>query len=79
MDSVTRFFASGFFNESVSRQPQSIPLGPFGIFSKIRGDFRSSRLTTGVVDVGDKWKKSSVRKILIILLGHLWIVELTFI
>jgi hypothetical protein len=36
-------------------------------------------LTTGVVDTGGKWKKSSIRKILIILLGHLWKVELTFI
>ncbi len=32
-----------------------------------------------VVDTGGKWKKSSIRKILIILLGHLWIVELTYI
>ncbi len=36
-------FASGFFHESVSPQPQSIPLGPFRIFSKIRGDIRKSR------------------------------------
>jgi hypothetical protein len=27
-DRVTKFFASGFFYESVSPQPQSIPLGP---------------------------------------------------
>ena len=74
-----RFFASGFFHQSVSPQPQSIPLGPFRIFSKIRGDIRSSRLTTGVVDTGGKWEKSLIRKILIILLGHLWIVELTHI
>jgi hypothetical protein len=39
-DSVTRFFASGFFHESVSPQPQSIPLGPFEFFLKIRGDIR---------------------------------------
>ncbi len=31
------------------------------------------------VDTGGKWKKSSIRKILIILLGHLWIVEITYI
>jgi hypothetical protein len=31
-------FASGFFHESVSPQPQSIPLGQFQIFSKIHGD-----------------------------------------
>ncbi len=30
--SVTRFFASGFFHESVSPQPQSIPLRPFRVF-----------------------------------------------
>ncbi len=78
-DSVTRFFASGFFHQSVSPQPQSIPFGPFQIFSKIRGDIRRSRLTTGVVDTGGKWKKSSIKKILIILLGHLWIVEVTHI
>ncbi len=40
-DSVTRFFASGSFHESVSPQPQSIPSRPFRIFSKIRGDIRS--------------------------------------
>jgi hypothetical protein len=40
-----------FFHESVSHKPLSIPLGPFRIFSKIRGDIRSSRCTTGVVDV----------------------------
>jgi hypothetical protein len=37
-DSVARFFASGFFHESVSPQPQSIQLGPFEFFSKIPGD-----------------------------------------
>jgi hypothetical protein len=53
-DSVMRFFASGFFHQSVFPKPQSIPLGPFQIFSKIRGDIRSSRLTTGVADTGGK-------------------------
>ena len=55
MDSVTRFFASDFFHESVSPQPQSIPLGPFRIFSKIRGDIRKSRCTTGINDTGGKF------------------------
>jgi hypothetical protein len=32
------------FHESVSPTPLSIPLGPFRIFSKIRGDIRSSNL-----------------------------------
>jgi hypothetical protein len=40
-------------------------------FSKIHGDIRSSRCTTGVVDTSGKWKKSSIRKVLIILFGHL--------
>ncbi len=39
--SVTRSFASGFFHESVSPQPQSILLGPFQIFSKIHGGVES--------------------------------------
>ncbi len=57
-DSVTRFFASGFFHESVPPpQPQSIPLRPFRIFSKIPGDIRGSRFATGVNDTGGKWKK----------------------
>jgi hypothetical protein len=44
-----------FFYESVSPQPQSVPLGPFRIFSKIRGDIRKSRCTTGVNDTGGKF------------------------
>ncbi len=36
------FFASGFFHELVSPQPQSIPLG----------DIRKSRCTTGINDTG---------------------------
>jgi hypothetical protein len=49
-DSVTRFF-----HESVSPKPLSIPLGPFRIFSTIRGDIRSSRLITGINDTGGKF------------------------
>ncbi len=78
-DSATRFSTSGFFHESVSPYPLSIPLGPFRIFLKIRGDICSSRCTTAVVETGGKWKKSSIRKNLIILFGHLWVVELTYI
>ncbi len=54
-DSVTRFFGSGFFHESVSPKPLSIQVGPFRIFSKIRGDIRNSRLTTGINDTGGKF------------------------
>ncbi len=61
-DSVTRSFASGFFHESVSPKPMSIPLGPFRIFSKIRGDIRSSRLTTGINDTGGKFATGVVDK-----------------
>jgi hypothetical protein len=42
-------------DESVSPQPQSSPLGPFRIFSKIRGDIRKSRRTTGINDTGGKF------------------------
>ncbi len=44
---------------------------------EICGDIRSSKCTTDVVDTGVKWKKSSIIKVLIILFGHLWEVELT--
>jgi hypothetical protein len=36
-----------FFHESLSPGPQSIPLGPFRIFSKIRGDIRELMFITG--------------------------------
>ncbi len=68
----------GFFHESVSPKPLSIPLGQFQIFPKIHGDIRSTRCTTGVIDTSTKWKKSSISKVLIVLFGHLWVVELTY-
>ncbi len=77
-DSVRRFFASGFFHESVSTKPLIIPLGPFRFFSKISGDIRSTRVAAGVVDTGGKWKKSSMRKIFMISFGHLWVVEFAY-
>ncbi len=43
---------------------------------EILGDIRSSRCTTVVVDTIGKWKKSSIRKVLIILFVHPWEVEL---
>jgi hypothetical protein len=39
---VTRFFASGFFHESVFPQSQSITIRPFRIFSKVRGDIQGA-------------------------------------
>ncbi len=38
-DSVTRFFASGFFHDSLSPKPLKITLGSFQIFSKILGRY----------------------------------------
>ncbi len=66
-DSVTRFSTSGFFHESVSPKPLSIPLGSFRNCSKIRGDIRSLRFATGVNDTGGKCKKSPIIKVLIYL------------
>jgi hypothetical protein len=37
-DSATRFSTSGFFHESVSHKPLSIPFRTFQYFSKICGD-----------------------------------------
>jgi hypothetical protein len=45
---------------------------------KIRRDIRSSRCTTGVVDTGGKWKKSSIKKVFNISFGQLWVVELAY-
>jgi hypothetical protein len=59
-------------------KPLSIALGQLLIFSKIRGDFRSSRCAAGVDDTGGIWKKSLIINVLIILFGHLWEVELTY-
>ncbi len=56
-------FCFWFFLEPVSPKPLIISLGLFRIFSKIRGDIRSSRFATGVNDTGGKWKKPSSRKI----------------
>ena len=50
---VSRDFLLLFFlHESVSPRPQSIPLGPFRIFSS--GDIRKSRCTTGINNTGGK-------------------------
>ncbi len=50
---MSRDFCFWFFYESVSPQPQSIPLGSFRIFSKIRGD-TGGNFATGVKDTGGK-------------------------
>jgi hypothetical protein len=53
--SLTRDFrAQVFFHESVSPRPISIPLGPFWIFSKIRGDIRELMFIACVNDTGEK-------------------------
>jgi len=44
-----------FFRESSSPKPPIIALGSFRIISKIRGDIRQSRCTTGIYDTGDKF------------------------
>ncbi len=59
-----RFSTLGFFHESVSK--------PLSIFSKNH----IARCSTCVVDNGGKWKKSSMKKVLIILFGHLWMVPI---
>jgi hypothetical protein len=75
---VPQYLRLQVFHESVCPKTLSIPLGLFRIFSKICRDIRSSRCTTGVIDNGGNRKKSSIRKFLIILFGHLWVVELTY-
>jgi hypothetical protein len=43
-----RFFASGSFHKSSFPKPLKIMLGSFRFFSKIGGDIRESRYTTGI-------------------------------
>ncbi len=53
--SLTRDFRSQFFShDSVPPRPASSPLGPFWIFSKIRGDIRELIFIIGVNDTGEK-------------------------
>ncbi len=52
---LNRFFASGFFHESVSPKTLSTQLASFGIFTKIREDIHISELTTGINDTGGKF------------------------
>jgi hypothetical protein len=47
-------FCFQFFHESVSPQPQSIPLGPVQIFLKICKDIPKSRCTPGLNNTGGK-------------------------
>ena len=49
------FLLQVFFHESPSPKPLIITLGTFRIFSKIIGDIRKSRCTTGVNDTGGKF------------------------
>jgi hypothetical protein len=48
-------FCFRFFHESPSPKQLKITLGSFRFFSKIRGDIRKSRCTTGVNDTGGKF------------------------
>jgi hypothetical protein len=64
-DSVTRFFASGFFHESPSPKPLIITLRSFQIFSKILGvasqgappvaNLPPVKFATGINDTGGKF------------------------
>jgi hypothetical protein len=44
----------GFFHESVSPKAPEYTIRAVSKFLKIRGDIRSSRLTTGINDTGGK-------------------------
>jgi hypothetical protein len=70
---VVRHLLHSFLNHGLI-----IPLGPFRICSKIRGDIRSSRFATGAVSltpVADG-KNLQSEKCFFIFFGHLWVVEL---
>jgi hypothetical protein len=67
-----------FFQESISHKPLSIPLGPFQIFRKFMEIFAAQGTPPVSLKPVAKRKKSSIIKVLIILFGHLWKVELTY-
>jgi hypothetical protein len=73
-DSATRFSTSGFFHELVSPKPLSIPLGAISIFSDIVAQGVPPVSTTAVANR----KKTSIRKVLIILFGYLWVEDKFF-
>ncbi len=56
-------FCFWFFHESVSPQPQSIPLRLFQIFSKIRGDIRKSRCITCINNTGGNFATTPAAKL----------------
>ncbi len=61
-----------FFHEPVSPSPWVYHSGRFEFFRKLAVIFAA------LFDTGGKWKKSSIRKVLLILFGHLWDVELIY-
>jgi hypothetical protein len=74
-----RFFFDFRFSTWISfPQAPDYTIRDVHIFSKIREDIRKSRCTTGVNDTGGKWKKSSIRKVFIISIGHFWVAELEY-
>ncbi len=62
--SVTRIFASGFFHGSSSPKPLKLIKGHFEFVSKIRGDIRKSKCTTGINDTGVKGGQRCPNKII---------------
>jgi hypothetical protein len=68
-------FAFGLIPANMQRGRNQYTIKAVSNFDR---DNRSSRCTIGVVDTGGNWKKSSIVKVLIILFGHLWEVELSY-
>ncbi len=65
---VSRDFRLLVFFMNLFPQAPEYTIRAISNFSKIRRDIHSSRCTTGVIDTGGKWKKSSIIKVLIICL-----------
>ncbi len=66
-----------FFMNQFPVIPWGNKKGRFKFFWKFP-EILYSRCTTLVVDIGVKWKKSSIKKVLNTLFGYLWVVELTW-
>ncbi len=76
-ETVPRDFQLQFFHELVSPKPLSITLGPFRFFGKFTEILPAQSVPPVSTTPVANWK-TLIRKVLIILFGHLWVPDLTY-
>ncbi len=68
MEFDTRFLSSGFFHESVSPRPLSMPMGLFQMFTKICVDIHNFVVITGVIKLFTSVNKTGDKLFVVLLL-----------